>query len=135
MIDMSLSHCIRALFCFGLLAISESSQAHHAPYIYDTENERVVTGTVTAFDWVQPHTWVTLSVANANEASETLLLEGMNPLFLGRRGWTRYSPRPGDVIEVAFFPRRDGSPEGMFLHAIFPDGSRKVMAVNPANSD
>ncbi len=129
---MSFVHCIRALLCVGLLAISEPNRAHHAPFIYDTEDERLVTGTVTAFDWVQPHTWVMLRVGDTQDEATIWKLEGMNPLYLGRRGWNRYSLMPGDIIEVAFFPRRDGSSEGMFLHAVFPDGSRKVMAINPA---
>lgn len=90
-------------------------------------------GTVESFEWIQPHTWVVLSVADGEGDAVTWSLEGMNPLYLGRRGWNRYSLMPGDVIEAAFFPRKDGSRKGMFLHAVFPDGSRKVMAINPAD--
>jgi len=119
------------LLCFGLLVAAEVICAHHAPYIYDTQNEHVISGTVESFDWVQPHTWVALRTVDAEGVPGLWMLEGMNPLFLGRRGWTRLSLQPGDSIEVTFFPRRDGSRKGMFLRAIMPDGSMKVMATNP----
>ena len=120
----------RALLCFGLLVFCEAASAHHAPFIYDTDNERVVSGIVESFEWVQPHTWVAFTVEDAEGEATTWLLEGMSPLYLGRRGWNRYSLNVGDAIKVAFFPRRDGTRKGMFLRAIFADGSIKVMAVN-----
>ena len=108
----------------------EALYAHHAPYIYDTDTERVFSGIVESFEWAQPHTWVALRVEGIEGEANTWLLEGMSPLYLGRRGWNRYSFIAGDAIEVTFFPRKDGSREGMFLRAILPDGSLKIMAVN-----
>jgi len=121
----------RALLCFGSLVFGEALYSHHAPFIYDTETERVVSGIVKSFEWIQPHAWVELETKGPDGELSTWLLEGMSPLYLGRRGWNRYSLNVGDAIEVAFLPRRDGSREGMFLRATLPDGSLKVMAVNP----
>jgi len=88
-----------------------------------------MTGRVIAFEWVQPHTWTTIAVTDSDGTQAVWALEGMSPAVLGRRGWNRYTLSPGDVIEVAFFPRKDGSPEGMFIRARLADGSLKVMAV------
>lgn len=122
-----------ALLCVVLMNCRESVQAHHAPFIYDTETEYVVSGVVEAFDWVQPHTWVSFRVKEPEAQAGLWMLEGMNPLYLGHRGWTEYSLQPGQAIDVAFFPRRDGSRKGMFLRAIYADGSIKVMALNNKN--
>ena len=124
----------RTLLCVGLLLFGEILPAHHAPFLYDTEIERIVSGIVESFEWVQPHTWVTLRVEDTEGEVSLWRFEGMSPLYLGYRGWNRYSIRTGDIIEVAFLPRRDGTREGMFLHATLPDGSRKVMAVNQKQS-
>jgi hypothetical protein len=116
----------------ALLVISAGAYPHHAPFIYDLEREEVFTATVVSFAWVQPHTRVIVATPGPDGVDQTWDLEGMHPGFLGRRGWNRYSLQAGDVIEVTYFPRRDGSREGMFLRAAFADGSVKVMALNPA---
>ena len=88
-----------------------------------------------SFEWVQPHVWVRLRVSDGSGAAVVWSLEGMSPLYLGRRGWNRYSIKPDEVIEATFFPRKDGSRVGMFLHATLSDGSLKIMAVNPSAGD
>lgn len=88
-------------------------------------------GRVTEFEWTQPHTWTRISVRTSDGSEAILSLEGMNPAVLGRRGWNRHTFRAGDVIEVAYFPRKDGAAEGMLIRARLPDGSMKVMAVLP----
>lgn len=113
---------IGLVFCRG-------ASAHHSPSIYDTSNEQLITGTVVSFEWVQPHTWTRLESTDSNGRTIIWALEGMNPDYLGRRGWTSSSLRKGDVIEVAFFPRKDGERYGMFIRATLDDGTQKVMAV------
>jgi hypothetical protein len=105
-----------------------TSLAHHAPVMYDTSAEQVVTGTVAAFEWIEPHTRVDIVVTDADGAEVVWSLEGMTPTYLGRRGWTRHTLKQGDRIEVTFFARRDGANGGMFIRATLPDGSLKVMA-------
>jgi hypothetical protein len=117
------------LVLLAAFAIGSGVSAHHAPSIYDTGSEKLITATVIAFEWVQPHTWTTLETTRDDGATVTWILEGMSPDFLGRRGWDRGSLKPGDVIDVAFYPRRDGVLRGMFIRARLPDGTLKVMAV------
>ena len=118
-----------ALLCICLW--TPALHAHHAPALYDMTRTVTVAGTVVEFVWEQPHTW--LRIAAADEAgNETLWsLEGMHPDFLGRRGWSRHTIASGDVVEVTFLPRKDGSRSGMVLEVELPDGTRKVMATRP----
>ena len=90
----------KALLCVGSLLLGEAATAHHAPFLYDTETEIVLSGIVESFEWVQPHTWVELRVEDADGEVTIWRFEGMSPLFLGHRGWNRYSLVAGDVIEV-----------------------------------
>ncbi|HUF72621.1 MAG TPA: DUF6152 family protein [Gammaproteobacteria bacterium] len=105
-----------------------TSFAHHAPVMYDTSREEIVTGTVAAFEWIEPHTRVDVIVTGDDGTEVVWSLEGMTPSYLGRRGWSRDTLEPGDRIEVVFFARKDGTNGGMFIRATLPDGSLKVMA-------
>jgi hypothetical protein len=120
-----------------ILAVSLSpgaSLAHHAATMYDTSKETMLTGTVLAFEWVEPHTWTRISVIDDQESEAVWLLEGMNPNYLGRLGWNRYTLKAGDRIDVAVYPRKDGTPSGMFVRATLPDGTLKVMVTSAPNA-
>lgn len=102
--------------------------AHHSLNAFDLESERIVTGTVLAFEWRAPHTLTRIEI---EESGTILSLEGMSPDYLGRRGWNRLSLKPGDVVEVAYFPAKTGVPEGLFLRVTLADGTVRVMVDNP----
>jgi hypothetical protein len=112
----------------ALPAALGTAVAHHAPAMYDLGEEVVVTATVTAFEWAEPHVAVGIVVSAEDGTQAPWSLEGMSPSYLGRRGWTRYTLKQGDRIEVTFFARKDGTNGGMFIRATLPDGSLKVMA-------
>ena len=59
---------------------------------------------------------------NDKGAVETWGIEGMSPNYLGRRGWTKNSLKPGDKVSIVVRPMRDGSPGGMFVRATLADG-------------
>ena len=130
-----MSKQIAILLCCTACLCADIGAAHHAPFIYDIEDERIMTGTVEAFEWVQPHTWVSLKTLDPDGKVTRWKLEGMSPLYLGQRGWNRYSLEQGDEIQVAYFPRRDGTLEGMFIRATLSDGSLKVMAITSPRRD
>jgi len=92
-------------------------------------------GTLVSFEWVSPHTW-TRVVADGNTASEVVWnFEGMSPNYLGRRGWNRRTLQAGDVIEVAYYPLKDGMPGGLLLRVTLSDGTVKVMGVAPSSQE
>jgi len=96
--------------------------AHHSFAPFNMESEKTVSGTVKKFDWTNPHTWIWLDVPNDKGAVETWGIEGMSPNYLGRRGWTKNSLKPGDKVSIVVRPMRDGSPGGMFVRATLADG-------------
>ena len=121
----------RRIYLSALALLGLPAAAHHSPAIYDLSHEQTITGTVVDFEWVAPHTWVTVNAADDAGAVTTWSLEGMNPSYLGRRGWNRSTLNPGDRIEVTFYPRKDGTLAGMFLRGKLADGTVKVMAISP----
>jgi hypothetical protein len=105
-----------------LLAGSASAAAHHSFAPFDMGTQKTITGTVKQVEWTNPHIWVWLDVANDRGGVDPWGFEGMSPNFLGRRGWTRTSLKPGDKITVTYRPLRDGSKGGMFVSTKAPDG-------------
>ena len=64
---------------------------------------------------------------------DTWGFEGMSPNYLGRRGWTKSTLKPGDKISVTFRPLRDGSKGGMFVSAARPNGEMLRMTGEPTD--
>lgn len=111
----------------GLLlavGLAGSVGAHHSFAIFDQTKTRTVEGTVKAFEFHFPHTWIWLTVPDEKGgAAQAWGFEGAGPVELNRiGGWTAKTLRPGDKITVTFCPMRDGKPGGAFTSVKFADG-------------
>ena len=95
--------------------------AHHSFAVFDMSSEQTITGVVSKFEWTNPHTFIFVDVANDKGVTETWAIEGMSPNYLGRRGWSKNSVKPGDKITVSVRPLKEGKPGGMFIRAQIGD--------------
>jgi hypothetical protein len=112
-----------ALVVFAIvIAGAVDAGAHHSFAPFNLETEKTINGTIKQFDWTNPHTWIWVDVTNEKGVVETWGIEGMSPNYLGRRGWTKNSLKPGDKVSIVIRPMRDGSPGGMFVRAMLADG-------------
>lgn len=125
------------LILAGLIAAAAGvAAAHHGFAVFDTSAQKTITGTVKQFEWTNPHTWVWLDVPNDKGGVDTWGFEGMSPNFLGRRGWTRTTLKPGDKITVTFFALKDGSKGGAFLSCKRPNGEElKMFGASPTEDN
>ena len=105
-----------------IIAGTREATAHHSFAPFNMEAEKTISGTIKKFDWTNPHTWIWIDVAGDNGKVETWGIEGMSPNYLGRRGWSKNSLKPGDKVSIVIRPMRDGSPGGMFVKATLADG-------------
>jgi uncharacterized protein DUF6152 len=111
------------------------ASAHHSFTMFDNSRTITLTGTVKDFQWTNPHTWTWIDVPNDHGGTDQWGLEGMSPNYLGRRGWTKHTLKPGDKITVTIFPLKDGSKGGTFLRCKLPDGTEMVMFnATPSNA-
>jgi hypothetical protein len=110
----------------GLLGFGTSS-AHHSFSVFDMATEKVVEGDVVEFQWTNPHTWAWVDVKGADGKVVRYGFEGMSPNFLGRRGWTKNTMKPGDHIKVIYAPLKSGEPGGTFLRGTMADGTEMIM--------
>ena len=70
--------------------------AHHGVTNYDMKKTIVLTGTVTAFDWSNPHCLAYLDVTNDNGRVSHWTLEMSSTLTMSHRGWDRNTLKRGD---------------------------------------
>jgi hypothetical protein len=94
--------------------------------------EKIVTGVVSKFEWTNPHTFIFVDVPNDKGAIDSWAIEGMSPNYLGRRGWSKKSVKPGDKITVTVRPLKDGKSGGMFVRALL-DGKTMLQTGQPTD--
>jgi hypothetical protein len=88
------------------------------------DQRRIVTleGTVTEFQWTNPHAFIEIDVPGADGRVTHWSIELNSPNNLKRQGWSRTSVRSGDRVTLRMNPLRDGKPGGLFLDLKLPSG-------------
>ena len=105
--------------------------AHHSPAVFDRTKQLKLDGTVKAFKWQNPHTWLEVDVKNAKGAVETWVVEMTSPTYLVKAGWKNNSVKPGDKVSVLVNPVKAGDVRsGIFISITLPDG--RVLREEPA---
>jgi len=129
-------------FVMGLLVASFPAAAHHSFAPFDTDREIEITGTVTGFEWSNPHSYVHLDVKGEKGDMEKWVAELTGLPMLARSGWSRDTVKPGDQVTVRGYRARDGR-TFMVIHTIvlpngrelkngaLPPGSFKEGSANP----
>jgi hypothetical protein len=84
------------------------SFAHHA-WPIDRSKEVTVTGTVTAFNWSNPHVMIDLEVKTDAGKIEKWNIGGPSTERMTGNGWDRNTLKPGDVITGVGYRHSDGS--------------------------
>jgi hypothetical protein len=110
-----------AFLVVGLL--SGPAFAHHGNTDYDSTKEIVLKGTITAFEFINPHAEIVLEVKNDKGIVEKWSLELSSPNSLRRTGWTRNTVKPGTEVTAFGNPNRNGSKNLYLLKLKMPDGS------------
>jgi hypothetical protein len=98
--------------------------AHHSTAIYDSDNPIELAGTVVEWQFVNPHVFIVLEVADSATGEKRVWnLEGGNTAGLFRRGWTPNTLKAGDKIAVTVRPLRSGAPGGNYSNPRWADGT------------
>ena len=97
-----------ALAIVNALAAGAPLSAHHA-WPVDRSREVTVKGTVTAFNWSNPHVMIDLEVKTESGKVEKWSVGGPSPDRMSRNGWDRNTLKPGDVVTGIGYRYTDGS--------------------------
>lgn len=107
----------------SLFLLSPLAFSHHSSSGIDPNGSVTVTGTVKEFKWGNPHSWIELEVVNDEGVTEIWNFEMNPPMYLMRDGFTRFSLKPGDKVDVTARPFFDGRPGGIYMSVKLPDGT------------
>ena len=106
----------------ALLIAGGQLSAHHGSSNYDMSKSVSVKGTVTQFEFINPHSAIHLEAKDDKGNAEQWLIEADSPNNLARAGWTRDSLKPGDQVTIVGNRLKDGSKVMRLQKVIFADG-------------
>ncbi len=108
-----------ALACAGVAA---PALAHHSFAMFDQRKIMTLDGTVTEFQWTNPHAFIEMDVPAQGGRVTHWSIELNSPNNLKRQGWSRTSLKRGDKVTLRMNPLRDGNPGGLFLDVTLANG-------------
>lgn len=106
----------------GALVISISLFAHHGGSMYDWKNPVTLTGIVTDYQFVNPHTQIRFEVTDENGTVTGWVVETVPMQKLQRAGWNTKTLKPGDRITVTGAPHREGKKALGVVRLVGPAG-------------
>jgi hypothetical protein len=107
-----------------LLLGSGRAVAHHGgANLYD--NSKVVTlkGTITKFEWTNPHNQIFFDVTDGAGTVTHWIAATEPPQVMLERGWTRRSLKAGDEVTVYMFAATNGAPVGNLQRIVLANGT------------
>jgi Family of unknown function (DUF6152) len=115
---------------FLLFLLGGSTFAHHGFVSwFDMSRSVTVKGTVTGFDWTNPHSYIYLDVKNEKGAVEEWRIELGAPNMLARAGWRRDTLKSGDEITAIGNPAKDGKLLMHLSKLVFANGQELSTAL------
>jgi hypothetical protein len=108
----------------SVAVVSAPVLAHHGEANYDTEKTVSIKGTVTDFQFVNPHVQITLEVKNDKGEIEKWVGEARSPAMLARYGnWDKNTIKVGDVITFYGHRTKNGTPFMRLEKIVKADGT------------
>ena len=107
----------------GFLFVSAPMFAHHGRDAYDNQKTLTLKGTITGFEWSNPHVQIHFDAPDEKGVMQHWTCEAANPYSESRNGWTKSEFKPGDQVTISFHPAKNGNGVGLFMKAVLPDGT------------
>ena len=96
--------------------------AHHSFAMFDTAKRVTLVGTVTAFEWTNPHVYIELDVPGEKGAVKHWSVELGSPSILMQAGWKFSDVKVGDALTAVINPLRNGEAGGLLTQVTLKDG-------------
>jgi len=120
-----------AVLLAGLSLLALPLLAHHSfAAEYDSKKPVTLKGTVTRFDWVNPHSRLFVDVKDENGNVTPWEFETGNPTIMQRNGWKRDTLKPGDQVIVTGYRAKDGANIAAASTVSTADGKRLLAGSN-----
>jgi hypothetical protein len=110
----------------GIAILSGPLMAHHGSSVYDTKLT-TYKGTVTDYQFMNPHTEIWFDVAGADGKVEKWTAEAPSLTTMARLGWNRTIFKPGDQVTFVGNIAKSGAKIIRLRKVVFPNGKETVM--------
>ena len=107
----------------GAVALAAPAIAHHSASAYNRSELVTISGEVTQYHWINPHTWVYLGVMGEDGEIQEWALEGESVGLYTRIGWEQDHLSVGDTVTAHVWQIRDGSNGGQLAYLEKEDGT------------
>jgi DNA/RNA endonuclease YhcR with UshA esterase domain len=129
------SALVGSLFWICSLVLAAPASAHHAVQAqFDVHKIFTITGTVSKIEFINPHSYLTLNVKDADGKVQKWAFELAAPAVLRRSGMSREDRgglKPGDEVTVTGLASKDGSNSGWVQELKLSDGRVIKMVTGP----
>ena len=105
-----------------LLTITLPVFAHHGNAAYDTTKTVTVQGTITDFEFINPHVMVFFEAKNEKGNVDKWQGELTSPNHLARYGWSKQTLKPGDQVTFSGLRAKSGATTLWITKIIAADG-------------
>jgi hypothetical protein len=106
----------------GLAGSALPAFAHHSFAMFDTTKRVTLAGTVTAFEWTNPHAYIELDVPDEKGAIKHWSIELGSPSILMQGGWKFKDLKYGDKVTAIVSPLKSGQSGALLSSITMPDG-------------
>jgi hypothetical protein len=123
------SHFIRrGIRCLGVLMLLQipPTFAHHSYALFDNTKVLEVSATVAKLEWINPHIFLWVYVADESQESgyQLYAFETGSITMMTKAGWTRDETiKVGEEVTIEYLPLRNGKPGGSLATLTHADGS------------
>jgi len=117
----------------GLLVAAGPVFAHHSFTMFDMTQRITLVGTVTGFEWTNPHAYIEIDVPDEKDGVKHWSIELGSPSILQQSGWKFSSLKKGDKATLIINPLKNGKAGGFLSKATLPDG--RVLGNGPAQRE
>jgi len=105
------------------LMMGSAGFAHHGTNAsYDPSRTIVVTGIVTEFVWANPHAHILFDAKDDKGEIVHWAAEGSSPTNWAKQGWKKTTLKAGDKITITMHPSKFGTPVGVVMKVLLPNG-------------
>jgi hypothetical protein len=115
----------------GLFVSPRAADAHHGYAAFDTTATVTFQGTVTEFNFVNPHCVVEFDVTDDQGQVRNWKGELTSSAHLAPRGWTATTIEAGDKLTITGYRAKNGAPSVWITKIKMPDG--KELKIDTAN--
>jgi hypothetical protein len=129
------SRLLHAIVTIGVFVAATPLFAHHSFTMFDLTKKSTLNGTVTTFEWTNPHSYIEIDVPDDQGGANPggvrhWSIEMGSPSILQQAGWKFSSLKKGDKTTLIISPLKNGKDGGFLDTATMPDG--RVLRNGPA---